>query len=95
MFVAIGKDAANPRYIFTKLSSLARLIFRESDEFNNTSESTFTEPEYYLPIIPMVLVNGTDGIGTGWKTKVPNYDVKEIITNIKRIINNEQPLPMV
>jgi DNA gyrase/topoisomerase IV, subunit A len=53
------------------------------------------EPEWYIPIIPMVLVNGAEGIGTGWSTKIPNYDVREIIKNIKRMLDGEQPLPMV
>lgn len=29
------------------------------------------EPDFYVPILPMVLVNGADGIGTGWSTTVP------------------------
>ena len=37
------------------------------------------EPTWYMPIIPMVLVNGAEGIGTGWSSKVPNYDPREII----------------
>lgn len=44
---------------------------------------------------PMVLVNGAEGIGTGWSTKLPNYDVREIIANIKRMLDGEDPLPMV
>jgi DNA gyrase/topoisomerase IV subunit A len=37
------------------------------------------EPEWYMPIIPMVLVNGADGIGTGWMTKIPNFNPREIV----------------
>jgi DNA topoisomerase-2 len=43
----------------------------------------------------MVLVNGAEGIGTGWSTKIPNYDVREIISNLKRMLDGEQPLPIV
>lgn len=53
------------------------------------------EPEWYCPIIPMVLVNGAEGIGTGWSTKIPNYDVREIVANIQRMLDGEEPLPMV
>lgn len=52
------------------------------------------EPEWYIPIIPTVLVNGAEGIGTGWSTKVPNYNPREIIANIKRLINGNEPVPM-
>jgi len=53
------------------------------------------EPEWYIPIIPMVLVNGAEGIGTGWACKLPNYDPREIVTNIHRMLKHEEPLPMV
>lgn len=37
------------------------------------------EPDYYVPTIPLVLVNGADGIGTGWSTSVPCYNPLDII----------------
>lgn len=43
----------------------------------------------------MVLVNGAEGIGTGWMTKIPNYNPREIIANLKRMIAGEEPQPMV
>lgn len=49
----------------------------------------------YCPIIPMVLVNGAEGIGTGWSTKIPNYNPREIVENVRRMINNEPLQPMV
>jgi len=48
-----------------------------------------------MPIIPMVLVNGAEGIGTGWMTKIPNHNPREVISNIKRMLRGEDPLPMV
>src|SRR5699024_2959950 len=52
------------------------------------------EPEYYVPIIPTVLVNGAEGIGTGWSTKIPNYNPREIVENIRRMIRGEEPKTM-
>ena len=43
----------------------------------------------------MVLVNGTEGIGTGWSTKIPNHDVREVVANCKRFINGQELKPMV
>jgi len=43
----------------------------------------------------MVLVNGADGIGTGWMTKIPNYNPREIVHNLRRMLNDEEPEPMV
>ncbi|KAM4624510.1 DNA topoisomerase 2-alpha [Polymixia lowei] len=92
-----GKDSASPRYIFTMLSPLARLIFPAVDDNllkYNYDDNQRVEPEWYIPIIPTVLVNGADGIGTGWASRIPNYDVREIVNNIQRMLNGEEPLPM-
>lgn len=43
----------------------------------------------------MVLVNGADGIGTGWMTKIPNYNPREIIENLFRMMDDADPKPMV
>eukprot|EP00536_Pseudo-nitzschia_multiseries_P013725 jgi/Psemu1/320513/estExt_fgenesh1_pm.C_6050001 len=87
-----GKDAASPRYIFTMLEKITRTIFHPDDDeiLNYLSDDGLSiEPEYYMPVIPMVLVNGSDGIGTGWMSKIPNYSPRQIIKNIRNMINNE------
>lgn len=48
----------------------------------------------YVPIILMVLVNGSEGIGTGWSSFVPNYNPRDIAANIKRMLNDEPLQPM-
>ncbi|XP_028820323.1 DNA topoisomerase 2-beta isoform X3 [Denticeps clupeoides] len=92
-----GKDAASPRYIFTMLSPLAKLLFPPVD--SNLLKFLYddnqkVEPEWYIPIIPMVLVNGAEGIGTGWACKIPNYNPREIVNNIIRMLSHQDPLPM-
>lgn len=52
------------------------------------------EPEWYCPILPSVLVNGAEGIGTGWSTKIPNYNPREIISNLRRMMAGEAPTQM-
>ena len=81
------KSAASPRYIFTYLNPIIRYIFRKEDEsiLNYLEEEgTSIEPDTYLPIIPMLLVNGTAGIGTGWSTDIPKYNPMSLIQVIKR-----------
>ncbi|XP_073968763.1 DNA topoisomerase 2 isoform X2 [Rhodnius prolixus] len=90
-----GKDAASPRYIFTMLSPLTRLIFHPHDDpllRYQRDDNQRIEPVWYCPIIPMILVNGADGIGTGWMTKIPNYNPREIMENLKRMINGTESL---
>ncbi|XP_003786441.1 DNA topoisomerase 2-alpha [Otolemur garnettii] len=92
-----GKDSASPRYIFTMLSSLARLLFPPKDDHTLKflyDDNQRVEPEWYIPIIPMVLINGAEGIGTGWSCKIPNFDVREVVNNIRRLMDGEEPLPM-
>ena len=93
-----GKDAASPRYIFTMLSPLARLIFPVHDDYSLKflmDDNQRIEPEWYIPILPMVLVNGADGIGTGYSTKIPNFDPRDIVSNLRKMLNGEEPTEMV
>lgn len=92
-----GKDAASARYIFTAVPPITRRIFHAHDDpllnyLNDDGDSI--EPEWYIPVIPMVLVNGSDGIGTGWSSSIPNYNPKDIIENIRRLMRGEQQIPM-
>ncbi|MGH0163741.1 UNVERIFIED_CONTAM: hypothetical protein FKN15_071314 [Acipenser sinensis] len=92
-----GKDAASPRYIFTMLSPLARLLFPAVDDNllkNTYDDNQKVEPEWYVPIIPTVLLNGAEGIGTGWACRIPNFDVREVVNNMRRMLEGEEPLPM-
>jgi DNA gyrase/topoisomerase IV subunit B len=92
-----GKDAASPRYIYTRLSNVTKSIFHKDDSrlLNYLNDDgTIIEPEWFIPIIPMILVNGCEGIGTGYSTFIPPYNPKEIIENINRIIDEKQPLEM-
>ena len=81
-----GKDSASERYIFTQLNKLTRLIYRPEDDNTLTyldDDGQSVEPIYYVPIIPMILVNGTKGIGTGFSTDIMCYNPAQIIAYIK------------
>lgn len=89
-----GKDSASPRYIFTMMSPLTRLIFHPHDDpllAYQTDDNQRIEPVWYIPIIPMVLVNGSEGIGTGWSTKIPNFNPRDLISNLRLMIQDEEP----
>lgn len=88
-----GKDAASPRYIFTRLSQLTSQIYNSYDNslYNYLSDDNLPiEPEYMLPIIPMVLVNGCEGIATGYSTYIPPYNPNDIIDNLVNLLNDKQ-----
>ena len=93
-----GSDHAAARYIFTQLSPLSRVLFPEIDDQlyeYNYDDNQQVEPTFYAPIIPMVLVNGSQGIGTGWSTSIPNHCPRELCKNVIRMIDGQEPLPIV
>lgn len=87
-----GKEAASPRYIFTSLNNVTRYLFHEDDDplLNYLEEEGQSiEPDYYLPIIPLSLVNGAEGIGTGWSTNIPCHNPRDIVRNLQRMMRGE------
>lgn len=87
-----GKDAAQPRYIFTLLTNVAVNIFKKQDNcvLNYLDDDGLTvEPDYYLPVLPMILVNGAMGIGTGFSTSIPCYNPMEIVDLLKKMLRGE------
>jgi DNA topoisomerase-2 len=85
-----SKDAASPRYIFTRLSHITTHVFNTYDNPLYTylnDDNIPIEPEYMLPIIPMVLVNGCEGIATGYSTSIPCYNPKDIIANLIHLLS--------
>ena len=87
-----GKDSASERYIFTNLNKITRMIFKKEDDtiLNYLNDDgTLVEPVYYLPIIPMILVNGTKGIGTGFSTDIPCFNPIELIDYIHKKMEDE------
>jgi DNA topoisomerase-2 len=88
-----GQDAASERYIYTQLSRITRCIFPEKDDpilqYLN-DDGTPVEPIYYAPISPMVLVNGSKGIGTGFSTHVLSYHPNDIIQYLKNKLMGEE-----
>ena len=86
-----GKDCASARYIFTNLNKVTRHLFNSNDlplMDYLVEEGQKIEPKYYLPIIPTILVNGTEGIGTGWSSNIPCFNPREIVLSIKNKIKN-------
>ena len=77
-----GKDAASPRYIHTYLEDIVSKIFRKEDACllkHIDDDGDLVEPEYYFPVVPLLAINGTIGIGTGYSTDVPPHKPDNIV----------------
>lgn len=92
-----GEDSAASRYIFTKLNDLTHLIFRKEDNdvLTYSDDDGFPiEPIFYVPIIPMILVNGASGIGSGYSTSVPSYNPIDIINYLQNKLKGKKNISL-
>jgi DNA topoisomerase-2 len=84
--LAGGDDHASPRYIHTELNPLCEFMFPKSDfdvlDYED-DDGTPVEPKWYAPVIPMILVNGANGSGTGFSTTIPCYNPKEVLEYVR------------
>jgi DNA topoisomerase-2 len=86
-----GQDSASERYIFTQLNRLTRLIYRQEDDAVLSyidDDGQLVEPIYYAPAIPMILVNGSKGIGTGFSTDIMQHNPLHIIAYIRAMLKD-------
>lgn len=90
-----GKDAAAPRYPSIRPNLWwMNLIFREEDDQIlawKTEEGISIEPEFYLPVIPLIAINGGDNVATGWRSYFPNHHPLDVIDYYISKCNNERP----
>lgn len=89
----LGDDHASERYIFTNLSPITRKIFKELDDpiLEYLDDDGFSiEPQFYIPIIPYVLINGVKGIGTGFSTSIEPCNPLDILNYVNSKLNNEE-----
>ena len=71
-----GKDASNTRYSFTRPQWWINYVYRREDHAlleMEEEDGEVTQPKTLLPIIPMALVNGENGIATAWSTWVASH----------------------
>ena len=95
--LAGGKDAASSRYIFTRLAPYTKKIFDPSDNevlSYVTDDGQQVEPEFYVPVIPVILINGAEGIGTGFSCYVPPFDPEAVKHNILCALEQVPMSPM-
>jgi DNA topoisomerase II len=76
-----GSDSASPRYIHTYLQPIVKKLVPAADFpvlSYRDDDGTPVEPEWYAPVLPMLLINGARGIGTGYSTYIPPCDPKKL-----------------
>jgi DNA topoisomerase-2 len=88
-----GKDYAAPRYIHTYLSKITHILFNKDDYpllKLTEDDGQKVEPVFYMPIMPLALINGSTGIGTGWSSEIPQFSPLDILNNIRRLMLGQE-----
>ena len=89
-------SAAAPRYTYCSVSPISDKLFPPIDRelcIPQVFEGSVIEPMYMMPIFPVLFMNGTDGISTGWKTTIFPRNPKEILKYIRAILNKADKVP--
>ena len=85
-------QAGAPRYIGTKLSENFRLIYKDFELLEyKEEEGESIEPQFFLPIVPAVLLNGSSGIAVGFASNILNRDIKSIIDACVKVLGGKEP----
>lgn len=74
------------RYIFGSRSDIFNKVIKSEDFkilVHQEFEGTKIEPRFFVPTIPLILVNGSEGIATGFAQKILPRNPKEIIKYLK------------
>ena len=93
-----GADAASGRYLFTRLHGYVHHLFNAKDLpllETLTEESAEIEPRHYVPLLPLLLINGANGIATGFRCLVPQFSVADIVAQIEARLHGTTPLGII
>ena len=86
-------DCGSPRYIFTTTCVYTKALFPKEDMDileRMTDDGNVVEPVFLAPVIPTVLLNGAEGIGTGWSTYIPPFAAEPLIAHMKNVLRRIQ-----
>ena len=81
-----GQDAAQPRYIHTYLEPIVDSMFKKEDSGilkHIDDDGEIVEPEFYQPVVPLLVINGALGIGTGFSTNIPPHNPSDVLSLLK------------
>lgn len=80
-----------PRYISTKLTPYFKLLYKDNELLTpKIDEGVEIEPEYFLPIVPTILLNGTSGIAVGFATDILNRNPYDLIDSCLNVLDGKK-----
>jgi len=81
-----GQDAAQPRYIHTQLEPIVDAMFKKDDSAivkYIDDDGQLVEPEFYQPVVPLLVINGAVGIGTGFSSNIPPHNPSDVLALLR------------
>lgn len=92
-----GRTASQSRYLFvTNNNSLTNLLFpnKDMDFLHWTPEDgVIYEPDYFVPIVPMAILETYKTTASGWNFRIVARDIFEVIKIVKEMINGHNEMP--
>lgn len=89
-------DWGAPRYTYVKKNSHTEsLIYQDYDiiPLKENYDGSVLEPKHFLPLIPLVLLNGVSGIAVGWSTEILPRGLTALIDATLAAIDGKKKLP--
>lgn len=84
-------SVSSPRYLYVKLSKYADLWKRDIELTERLfDEGQYIEPKYYLPIIPMAIINRQEGMCQGFRFSTMSYSPVDVIDACIKCINDKK-----
>ncbi|MCM1038554.1 MAG: DNA gyrase subunit A [Ruminococcus sp.] len=88
-----GDGAAAMRYTEARLSKISMELLadinKDTVDFVPNFDDTEKEPSVLPSRYPNLLVNGTSGIAVGMATNIPPHNLREVISAVVKIIDNQ------
>lgn len=92
----LTKEPGAGRYINTYMSKYFRQLFKKEDDIildHHEVDGEQIEPKYYLPILPLVLINGATGMGTGHSCEIKSYHPDQIRDAVVKVLDGKKLKP--
>ena len=84
-------EPSSPRYIGTRLHPNFRLVYKDFDLLSpREEEGEEIEPEFFLPVVPMILVNGSSGIAVGFSSNILGRDPVGMIAACEALVRGKK-----
>jgi len=80
-------EAGAPRYVYTKLHKNFSKYIKDINLSPVHEDPEHEPPAFYIPVIPLVLANGTKGIATGFSTNILPRSEDSIIKACKEYLD--------